>query len=59
VAHGCGCNFLSFPLDPEGPATVLLGKRKPIKVRYHVYAKSLTDGPLSSPTAIYVDPDDL
>lgn len=59
LACGHGCNFLSFALDSNDPAIPLLAKYKPIKVTYHVYAKSLRDEALSKPTSIYVDPADL
>lgn len=59
LAHGHGCNFLSFPLDPQHPLTAVLTEYKPIKTTYHIHARSLTNEPLAKPTTIYVDPADL
>ncbi len=59
VAHNCGCSFLSFPLDPDDAVAALLTEYKPITAKYHIYARSLTNDPLSNPATIYMDPVDL
>ena len=59
VAYDCGCNFLSFPLDPEDPAITMLEKFRPIRGKYYIYAKNLAGKPLSKPATIYIDPADL
>ncbi len=59
LANTHGCHFLSFILDSDDPAVALLARYKPIKVTYHIYAKSLTNEPLSHSRAAYVDPADL
>lgn len=59
LANDRGCNFLSFALDPADPIIPLLAKYKPVRVTYHVYAKSLEQKALSSPTMMYIDAADL
>jgi len=59
LAYSNGCSFLSFILDPADPAIHLLTEYKPIKVKYHVYAKSLNEKDLTSSNMVYIDPADL
>lgn len=59
IANSRGCNFLVFPLDPSDPTTNLIAKYKPIRITYHIYAKSLKKETLKIQRMIYVDTADL
>jgi ribosomal protein S18 acetylase RimI-like enzyme len=55
LSYSCGCNFLVFPLDPLNPAIPLIAKYRPIRISYHIYAKSLKEKALSTQRMIFVD----
>ena len=59
LAYSNGCSFLSFVLDPADPAIHLLTEYKPIKITYHLYAKSLKEEDLTSSNMVHIDSADL
>jgi hypothetical protein len=59
MANSRGCNFLVFPLDPSDPVVGLIARYKPIRITYHIYAKSLKEQTLKIKRMIYVDTVDL
>jgi ribosomal protein S18 acetylase RimI-like enzyme len=52
-------DFLSFPLDSAEPLVQTIAKYKPITVRYHIYAKSLSGEDLKSSQMMYINAADL
>jgi hypothetical protein len=58
-AFSYGCNFLSVPLDPADPIIRAIAKYRPIRVAFHVYAKSLKKKAFCNPKMMFVDPIDL
>ncbi|HVP92112.1 MAG TPA: GNAT family N-acetyltransferase [Acidobacteriota bacterium] len=59
LSYSRGCNFLVFPLDPLNPAIPLIEKYRPVRISYHIYAKSLREKTLSTQRMIFVDAMDL
>jgi GNAT superfamily N-acetyltransferase len=59
LSYSSGCNFLVFSLDPLNPTIPMIAKYRPIRISYHIYAKSLKEKALSTQRMTYVDASDL